>query len=111
MAQGPGSFNGLRVGVSAAKGLAFSLGIPIIGVNSLEVAAYQYAETGLPVCAIFNAGRSEVATATYQKKYGKWQQLMVADIVTVEHLVHKSPERHYFAANFYPPLPARSQRY
>ena len=86
IAQGPGSFNGLRVGVSAAKGLAFSLGIPIVGINSLEVAAYQYAETGLPVCAIFNAGRSEVTTATYQKKYGKWQQLVKADIVTVEHL-------------------------
>ena len=90
IAQGPGSFNGLRVGVSAAKGLAFSLGIPIIGVNSLEVAAYQYADTGLPVCAIFNAGRSEVATATYQKKHGKWQPLVKADIVTVEYLCRKA---------------------
>jgi len=34
--------------VSAAKGLAFSLEIPIVGINSLEMAAYQYAETGLP---------------------------------------------------------------
>ena len=102
VAQGPGSFNGLRVGISAAKGLAFSLGIPIVGINSLEVAAYQYAETGLPVCAIFNAGRSEVATATYQKKYGKWQQLVKADIVTVEYLCKHITKRTMFCGEFLP---------
>ena len=102
VAQGPGSFNGLRVGISAAKGLAFSLGIPIVGINSLEVAAYQYAETGLPVCAIFNAGRSEVATATYQKKYGKWQQLVKADIVTVEYLCKHITKKTIFCGEFLP---------
>jgi tRNA threonylcarbamoyl adenosine modification protein YeaZ len=102
VAQGPGSFNGLRVGISAAKGLAFSLEIPIVGINSLEVAAYQYAETGLPVCAIFNAGRSEVATATYQKKYGKWQQLVKADIVTVEYLCKHITKRTLFCGEFLP---------
>ena len=102
VAQGPGSFNGLRVGISAAKGLAFSLGIPIVGINSLEVAAYQYAETGLPVCAIFNAGRSEVATATYQKKYGKWQQLVKADIVTVEYLCKHITKKTMFCGEFLP---------
>jgi tRNA threonylcarbamoyl adenosine modification protein YeaZ len=107
IAQGPGSFNGLRVGVSAAKGLAFSLGIPIIGVNSLAVAAYQYADTGLPVCAIFNAGRSEVATATYQKKYGKWQQLVKADIVTVEHLCEQTTKKTLFCGEFLPVVAAQ----
>jgi tRNA threonylcarbamoyl adenosine modification protein YeaZ len=107
VAQGPGSFNGLRVGVSAAKGLAFSLEIPIIGINSLEVAAYQYAETGLPVCAIFNAGRSEVATATYQKKYGKWQQLVKADIVTVEHLCKHTTNKTLFCGEFLPAAAAQ----
>jgi len=105
VAQGPGSFNGLRVGVSAAKGLAFSLGIPIVGVNSLEVSAYQYAETGLPVSAIFNAGRSEVATSTYQKKYGKWKQLVKADIVTVEHLCEQTTKKTLFCGEFYRRLP------
>ena len=100
VAQGPGSFNGLRVGISAAKGLAFSLGIPIIGVNSLEVAAYQYAETGLPVCAIFNAGRSEIATATYQKKDGKWQQPVAADIITVEYLCSQITEETLFCGEY-----------
>ncbi len=42
VAKGPGSFNGLRVGVSAAKGLAFSLNIPIIGISTLESTAYQH---------------------------------------------------------------------
>ena len=36
VAKGPGSFNGLRVGISIAKGLAFSLGVPIIGISSLR---------------------------------------------------------------------------
>ena len=107
VAQGPGSFNGLRVGVSAAKGLAFSLEIPIIGINSLEVAAYQYAETGLPVCAIFNAGRSEVATATYQKKYGKWQPLVKADIVTVEYLCRQTTKKTLFCGEFLPAVAAQ----
>ena len=107
VAQGPGSFNGLRVGGSAAKGLAYSLGIPIVGVNSLEVAAYQYAETGLPVCAIFNAGRSEIASATYQKKYGKWQQLVKADIVTVEHLCKQTTKKTLFCGEFLPAVAAQ----
>ncbi len=107
VAQGPGSFNGLRVGVSAAKGLAFSLGIPIIGVNSLEVAAYQYAETGLPVCAIFSAGRSEVATATYRIKYGKWQQLVKADIVTVERLCSQTTQKTMFCGEYLPYVAAQ----
>jgi tRNA threonylcarbamoyl adenosine modification protein YeaZ len=107
VAQGPGSFNGLRVGVSAAKGLAFSLGIPIIGVNSLETAAYQYADTGLPICPIFNAGRSEVATAIYQKKYGKWQQLVAADIVTVEYLCSQTIKMTLFCGEYLPSVVAQ----
>ena len=57
VARGPGSFNGLRVGISTAKGLALSLGCPIIGISTLEAAAYPHADTGLPICPIFSAGR------------------------------------------------------
>jgi len=84
VARGPGSFNGLRVGISAAKGLAFGLGIPIVGISSLEAEAYQHAETGLPVCPIFNAGRGEIATAMYQQRDGEWIQLADEDITTVD---------------------------
>ena len=86
VARGPGSYNGLRVGVSTAKGLAFSLGIPIIGISTLEVAAYQHAETGLPVCPIFSAGSTEIATATYQRKGNQWCQLTAEHLTTIEAL-------------------------
>ena len=102
VAKGPGSFNGLRVGVSTAKGLAFSLGIPIVGISTLEVAAYQHAETGLPICPIFNAGREEIATARYQKKYHKWLKLTPEHITTVDILCSQVAAKTIFCGEFVP---------
>jgi tRNA threonylcarbamoyl adenosine modification protein YeaZ len=86
VAIGPGSFNGLRVGISTAKGLAFGLGIPIVGISTLAISAYQHAETGLGVCPIFNAGRGEIATAIYHLKGGSWQPTVSEHITTIEAL-------------------------
>ncbi len=102
VARGPGSFNGLRVGISTAKGLAFSLGIPIVGISSLETEAYQHAETGLPICPIFNAGREEIATATYQKKNNKWRQLIAEHITTTETLCSQITTKTIFCGEFIP---------
>jgi len=102
VARGPGSFNGLRVGISTAKGLAFSLGIPIVGISSLEVEAYQHAETGLPICPIFNAGRGEIATAIYQAKYNEWRQLIAEHITTVESLCSQITTKTIFCGEFIP---------
>ncbi|MDH5695475.1 MAG: tRNA (adenosine(37)-N6)-threonylcarbamoyltransferase complex dimerization subunit type 1 TsaB [Dehalococcoidia bacterium] len=102
VAKGPGSFNGLRVGISIAKGLAFSLGIPMIGISSLELEAYRHAETGLPICPIFNAGRGEIATAMYQKKDDKWCQLASEHITTVEALCSEITTKTIFCGEFVP---------
>ena len=102
VAKGPGSFNGLRVGVSTAKGLAFSLGIPIVGISTLEAAAYQYAETSLPICPILNAGREEVAAAMYQKKGNKWLTLATEHITTVDALCSEIATRTIFCGEFVP---------
>jgi tRNA threonylcarbamoyl adenosine modification protein YeaZ len=102
VARGPGSFNGLRAGISTAKGLAFSLGVPIIGISSLEVVAYGHAETGLPVCPIFNAGRGEVATAVYQRKDNEWRQLVAEHITTVDALGSGIAAKTIFCGEFVP---------
>jgi tRNA threonylcarbamoyl adenosine modification protein YeaZ len=102
VASGPGSFNGLRVGISTAKGLALSLGIPIIGISTLEAAAYQQAETGLPVCPIFNAGREEIATALYQKKGNRWCQLVPEHITTITALCSQLTTKTIFCGEFIP---------
>ncbi|WP_192179135.1 tRNA (adenosine(37)-N6)-threonylcarbamoyltransferase complex dimerization subunit type 1 TsaB [Mesorhizobium amorphae] len=66
---GPGSFTGLRVGVSAARGLALALKIPAIGVTTLEALAAEAATMfpDRPVLAALDAGRDEIHAALYDK--------------------------------------------
>ena len=63
VAKGPGSYTGLRIGVSTAKGFCFALDKPLIAVNTLEAMAYQlkdfYDETHL-LCPMIDARRMEV---------------------------------------------------
>jgi tRNA threonylcarbamoyladenosine biosynthesis protein TsaB len=63
VAKGPGSYTGLRIGVSTAKGFCFALDKPLISVNALEAMAYQvkdfYDETHL-ICPMIDARRMEV---------------------------------------------------
>ena len=96
VAKGPGSFNGLRVGLATAKGLAFSLGIPIVGVSTLEAIAFGHAESGLPVCPIVNAGRSEVAAALFETRNGHWHQIAEEHITTLDELCSQIAERTVF---------------
>jgi len=102
VARGPGSFNGLRVGISTAKGLAFGLGVPIIGIGTLEAAAYQYAEKGLPICSIMGAGRDEIATALYRLSADKWQQVIAEHITTVDSLCEKIKSKTIFCGELTP---------
>lgn len=83
VARGPGSYNGLRVGLSTAKGLAFGLGKLLVGVSTLEVMAYPWAETGLPICPVLSAGRGEIATACYRIADGQWTTLEDEHITTL----------------------------
>ncbi|MEK6647407.1 MAG: tRNA (adenosine(37)-N6)-threonylcarbamoyltransferase complex dimerization subunit type 1 TsaB [Candidatus Firestonebacteria bacterium] len=62
---GPGSFTGLRVGLSFAKGMTFSGNIPIIGVPTLDVLAFDFINHNALICPIIDAKKEEVYSAFY----------------------------------------------
>jgi tRNA threonylcarbamoyladenosine biosynthesis protein TsaB len=65
VATGPGSFNGVRVGVATAKSFSFSLRKPLVGVSTLDICAAQQQQWHGPVCAVQEAGRSDLYAACY----------------------------------------------
>jgi len=95
VAIGPGRFNSLRVGLSIAKGLSFSLDIPLIGISTLNVLAYPFANTKLQICPIQKANRNNVATAFYQQRH-KWQCIKPAYLTTLELLYNQVEQQTLF---------------
>jgi tRNA threonylcarbamoyladenosine biosynthesis protein TsaB len=65
VALGPGSWSGLRVGLSVAKGLALAADLPILGVSSLKALAYQQQRHGLPIYPLIRLGRERFASAEF----------------------------------------------
>ena len=110
VAKGPGSFNGLRVGISIAKGLASALNIPLLGVNTLETEAYPFAFTGLPLRPIQKAGREEIATALYRQKDNEWQCLEAENLTTVKVLCRRIKQKTLFCGEIPPDIISEVQQ-
>ena len=66
VARGPGSFTGVRVALSLAKGIAAALHVPVWGVSSLDALARAARDSAIPVRALLEAGRGRYATALYR---------------------------------------------
>jgi tRNA threonylcarbamoyladenosine biosynthesis protein TsaB len=66
VAEGPGSYTGVRIGVTTAKSMAWALNIPIVGVSSLEVLAHNGRLFQGLVCPLFDARRGQVYTGLYE---------------------------------------------
>lgn len=81
VSQGPGSYTGLRIGVSAAKGLCYALNVPLIAVDTLQVLASQVkVEDGL-IIPMIDARRMEVYSAIFDVKFEKIRETQ-AEVIT-----------------------------
>jgi len=65
VSKGPGSYTGLRIGVSAAKGLCFALDIPLISISTLEALSYQVKESDGLIVPMLDARRMEVYASVF----------------------------------------------
>jgi tRNA threonylcarbamoyladenosine biosynthesis protein TsaB len=63
--RGPGTFTGLRIGISTVKGLATAIGAPVVGVSSLSALAFPLIRLNHPVVAMIDARRGEIYYAHY----------------------------------------------
>lgn len=84
---GPGLFTGLRVGVTAAKVIAFAQRIPVIGVSSLELVAWPLRHASRTVVAALDARRREVFWAAYRPVPGGMQRVAGPAVTRPEELV------------------------
>ena len=67
VATGPGSFTGLRVGLSAAKGVAYSLGVPVMGISGIEALAAGFLYSEKDIFSMVASRRDEVFYGLFQK--------------------------------------------
>ena len=81
VSQGPGSYTGLRIGVSAAKGLCFALNIPLIAVDTLQVLASQATISEGLIIPMLDARRMEVYSAIFNPNLVKQREIQ-AEVIT-----------------------------
>lgn len=73
VALGPGSFTGLRIGLSLIKGMARGLKLPVIGIPTLKILTAAQPASEMPLAAVLQAGRGRLAVGWYQVEGGRWQ--------------------------------------
>jgi tRNA threonylcarbamoyladenosine biosynthesis protein TsaB len=87
VSEGPGSFNGLRIGFSTAKGLAMALNIPLVTIPTLNVIAASQPQFDGTLLAVVQAGRGRVCTQSYRWESGSWKGQNDTQIVSWSGLV------------------------
>lgn len=89
VAIGPGSYTGLRIGLALAKGLAFTHGLALIAIPSLDVLAAAQPLQDLPMAAVLTAGRGRLGVGWYENKKNTWVQKGEAVLLTAAQLAEQ----------------------
>lgn len=83
---GPGSFTGVRIGVSTVKGLAFQSKIPCYSISTLEAIAYAFDDEDCIICAVMDARRMQFYNAIFESKNGVITRLCDDRAISIEDL-------------------------
>jgi tRNA threonylcarbamoyladenosine biosynthesis protein TsaB len=83
---GPGSFTGLRIGYSIAKGIAHAVQKPLIEIPTLDIWAFQQGQSGFPVFSFIDAHRQEIFYALYRWEGKELTRITDYQIMTIESL-------------------------
>jgi len=78
--EGPGSFTGLRIGISSVKGLSAATGKPLAGISTLDALAAQVSPTPYLLCTLIDARKGEVYSARYRYIDGFVEKLMKEEV-------------------------------
>ena len=90
---GPGSFTGLRIGVSTLKGLMLATGKPAVGISSLAALALNVSKSSKIICSVMDAGRGQVYVAYYRyNEHGLIDQMDIEKAVDPREII-QNPEQ------------------
>lgn len=93
---GPGSFTGVRIGLSTARTLKIATNLPLISLDSLEVLAFKYRQKSEEIFVVVDARMDEFFIGSFISENGKLKQITKSQLIKSEEIINFLPKKKFF---------------